>query len=1210
MAPQQIFARGQEGGATRTSDSSSSLPSEAPGRPVQADRTSLAATRNSSAGGVLDGRHDSIDNKSVFTEMRRSRGSSGYMSVLTPQDLSTTTTTLTALAPSERLSNSLADFTINKLKFDKLGLYGRETEKELLRQALQDMMILGNQQKETEQQEATSTANMNLASSSSGCRQKQLVLISGSSGVGKSALAKDLLRNKSLLRRNWSSSANAGDGGTMMRGKFNLNIHEPYHGIAAACTDMASQLLASSWSSGGKDRTPYPTTTRLIQIQEAIRHEKDLSILTQVIPVLTEIFPVDANVREETTATTETTKNPHHGSDTTSSMTHTVHNSTETKNRFHQAFRRFIRILASHFVPLVFVLDDLQWADVPSLELMENILMDRSNNNLMLIGIYRSNEIDERHILTQTLNELRSRSLSNDKSTFTMREMELGNLNLDAIHSFIMDVLSTNDIKTLGLAEICQRRTHGNPFFLVHFLRELHRLCLLEFNFGTMQWTWNEAEIEGQMQATDNVVDLLRSKLSQIPANQRKVLEVASFLGASFHRDVLLLIWLDLHAESERDSEQRNMITALDALEEEGYFQHPSDCEYKFTHDKIQETASSLVPENQRGDLAHAIGTTLSRNLDVDKFDSSVFVAAQLLNIGKIPELESERIELARFNLKACRKAVSISAFEAATNFAAKGIKLLGTDGWKDNYELMIELHTIGTETESYVGNVERMEQYYNCILAQKDRPSADKLRAHYVYLGSIAYRGRADEAAKLAFDLLKSFGHTFPKTKAGIVLQTVWKVFKVKKMLKGNGLNQLNFLPMENDPTRLLLLLILDRLVRFVYISDDPSLLPLVIFRTLEWTRRYGVNQFSASALAQTGIIFTGVLNDLSGGASLASAGLELSKKKPELPTEVRSVYLAHGLVLCWSYPWRNQLKPLLKAYDIGLRIGDSESACWAILHYIIFRFLSGTGLDLLVADTRVYHAQCEELQHIYIGIQVAAYSQVFINLMGDTDDNLALSGDILSESELKSWRERDRAFAGVHNTLQCYLYTMYGEHLLCAQLALRHGVSAIIKQLPASPIGYIEIYSKGVSCFAAARETGRRRYLKLGRQAHKVIKRWIEQGCPNVSYYDALLEAEYAACQGRKFLARQKYDIAIVISARGGLLLDAGFAAERLGEYLLEIGEPNDDALFQLKRAAQYYEEIGAHGKASQLLRKHSGLVSLPDQIVAPRVEPRERT
>jgi len=408
----------------------------------------------------------------------------------------------------------------------------------------------------------------------------------------------------------------------------------------------------------------------------------------------------------------------------------------------------------------------------------------------------------------------------------------------------------------------------------------------------------------------------------------------------------------------------------------------------------------------------------------------------------------------------------------------------------------------------------------------------------------------------------------------------------------------------MEKDTTRLQLLLILDRLVRFVYISDDPSLLPLVIFRTLEWTRNYGINMFSSTALVQAGIIFTGGLNDLSGGASLAAAGLSLSQEKPELPIEVRSVYIAHGLVLCWSQPWRDQLKPLLRAYDIGLRIGDTESACWDIFHYVLFRFLSGTSLDLLVTDTRVYRAQCQELQHIYIGLQVAIYSQVFINLSGDTDDVLALYGDALSESEIKSWRDHDNAFEGVYNTLQGYIYTMYGEHLQCAKLALKHGVTAIIKQLPASPIGYIEIYSKGVSCFAAARETGHRRYLKLGRQAHKVIKGWIEQGCPNVSYYDALLEAEYAACQGRKFLARQKYDIAIVISGRTGLLLDAGFAAERLGEYLLDIGEPKDDALFQLKRAHQYYSEIGAHGKVSQLLRRHSGLVSLPEQIVAPRI------
>jgi len=815
-----------------------------------------------SVDGVLEGRHDSIiDDETNFTARdsigssvsHKGGGMSGSKSMsMTPslqqlQDLSTTTKIpdpatnllgrwqvrtqqrqgqqLSVVAPSERMPNSsTADFTINKLNFEKLGLYGRDTEKAILQRTIQNMINHTNEEHKQQHQDTNTTMNINHSGSADDnrCQRKQLVFISGDSGVGKSALVKDLLRNTPALRKSISSSSGHGgtttSNGIMIRGKFDRNIHEPYHGIIDACTDMTSQLLASSssssyWSTADnttnhhRDHHHYPASThhysskRLTQLQESMQHEKDcVSILTHVIPILTEIFPTDIEIRNahlgrDTTATVRTGTDT--GTSNTSSL-HAVHNSTETKNRFHQAFRRFIRIVANHFIPFIFVLDDLHWADAPSLELMENILMDRSNSNLLLIGIYRSNEVNERHILTQTINEVRSRSLSttDNKSTYTMREMELGNLNLDAIHSLVMDVLSTNDIKTLGLAEICHRRTDGNPFFLVLFLKELQRRCLLEFNFGTMQWTWNEEEIEGQMQPTDNVVDLLRSKISEMPAIQYRLLQVASFLGASFHKDVLLLIWMNLHDESEKETQRHKMIAALHALEEEGYFQHPTEFEYKFTHDKILETASSLVPDNERVDLAHAIGTILYRKLDPDRFDSSVFVAVQLLNIGNIPQDESERIELAKLNLKACRLAMNISAFKAATDFVAKGIKLLGTNGWKDNYELMLELHTIGTETESFIGNVERMEEYYTCILAQKDRPTTDKLRAHYVYLGSIAYRGRADEAVKLAMDLLKLFGHTFPKTKLGIMLRTMLEVVKVKKITQKKRIESVVFPP------------------------------------------------------------------------------------------------------------------------------------------------------------------------------------------------------------------------------------------------------------------------------------------------------------------------------------------------------------------------------------------------------------------------------
>ena len=144
-----------------------------------------------------------------------------------------------------------------------------------------------------------------------------------------------------------------------------------------------------------------------------------------------------------------------------------------------------------------------------------------------------------------------------------------------------------------------------------------------------------------------------------------------------------------------------------------------------------------------------------------------------------------------------------------------------------------------------------------------------------------------------------------------------------------------------------------------------------------------------------------------------------------------------------------------------------------------------------------------------------------------------------------------------------------------------------------------YYEALCKGVSSFAAARQTGKRKYERVGRQVHRRVKSWIEKGNPNLGHIDTLLEAEHAALRGKKFVARQKYELAILLSARGGLLLDTGFAAERFGEFYLEHGE-TEEAIFRLKQAMKYFREVGADGKARHLEEKHAKLWPPPAGVV----------
>jgi len=132
--------------------------------------------------------------------------------------------------------------------------------------------------------------------------------------------------------------------------------------------------------------------------------------------------------------------------------------------RFKYAFRVLTRLLCAHFSPLVLILDDLQWADTASLQTIDFLLSDTENTKgLVIIGLYRSNEVNDSHQLSQTLNVLESKGAT---LGVNITSMDIQSLDGNDINRIIMAMLGIDDDGlTTGLAEICHRRTLGNPFF-------------------------------------------------------------------------------------------------------------------------------------------------------------------------------------------------------------------------------------------------------------------------------------------------------------------------------------------------------------------------------------------------------------------------------------------------------------------------------------------------------------------------------------------------------------------------------------------------------------------------------------------------------------------------------------------------------------------------------------------------------------------------
>lgn len=166
---------------------------------------------------------------------------------------------------------------------------------------------------------------------------------------------------------------------------------------------------------------------------------------------------------------------------------------------------------------------------------------------------------------------------------------------------------------------------------------------------------------------------------------------------------------------------------------------------------------------------------------------------------------DEEKLHLAELNRYSAEKAMTMSAFKAASVFVAQGIALLeGESTWKNHYQLALDLYSTGVESENSIGNSERMESYVQEVMSNGTRSPRDTLRAYITWADSLANRGAMADAAADTLAYLRRFGIRFAKSSGATNLRILANIVKLKQGLKGDLLQRISKLPMENDATRI----------------------------------------------------------------------------------------------------------------------------------------------------------------------------------------------------------------------------------------------------------------------------------------------------------------------------------------------------------------------------------------------------------------------
>lgn len=968
----------------------------------------------------------------------------------------------------------------NHVSFSR-RLYGRDAERNKLVEAWKE--ILSSRKAALDETGAKGTG-------------RYLVTISGLSGTGKSSLAEGLRPD---VQR---------EGGFFMEGKFPQRIGrsrdsiEPYAAFDAACRDLCELVLSLYYPShpaeglnDDEDATQNPRmyfNFTLDEFRDKLLREigVDVAVLTKVIPSLRPILMVDKSEANMGSI-----------------------GYLEAQHQFKFAFRRFIRALTS-FGPVVLTLDDLQWADTASMELLEALMSDRETTSIMVIGCYRTDETSSFPPHIKAIESVKN--MSKQSNSLRVDSILVDNLSVDQVNNLLTDLLSSSVAETNALAACVHKKTLGNPFFVLQFITLLEDLELLQYSVGRLKWIWDTDMVQKQTGTTENVVNLVKGKMLRLPPPCELVLPMMACLGSPFEASIFELAFDQLcHEDGQADSHRKGSSARsyLSLYEHEGLIETNGSVfeSFRWTHDRIQEAALLLMSEADLFALKQKLGSVLYTGLGSEGVEKNLFVIVNLLNVEKLSDGFISRVPqlgLARLNLRAGMKTMDTAAFEQATGYLAKGIELLPMDHWESEKLLSLELFSTAAEAEFCVGNFDRMRQYCNQIVSSENLPLLDKRRSYNLMIDTAIAEYRLVDALELSASILLKLGCRFPRRSVSLhVLVGMLKAKSTIKKIKPETISSMT--PME-DPTRLWAMAVLDKFATAAYLQQS-KLFALGIFRGLNWTLKYGWSEHSPAMFALIGVVLTSFLQDYEGGAAYADRSIELLNHiSSARKVETRVKMLAHVLILHWSRPVHLSLQPLLQTYQLGMAVGDTESAARCIYFRIEFSFRIGKPLDALLADCSFYAEQLQEVKQLGSLAALRILWQCILNLSAENPNTVVISGEIMDQELLLR-----AAFAAGNKYLviavyrfQMYMAFVFGDYELVYELMCKMDAEyGSYEKVIRGSLGVTHLYAfNGLAMISLYRTTGRQKYFKLGKTFAAKVKRLANSGVRFLSICDSL--------------------------------------------------------------------------------------------------------
>jgi predicted ATPase/class 3 adenylate cyclase len=983
-------------------------------------------------------------------------------------------------------------------------------------------------------------------------------LLSGASGVGKSALACEL--TSSIVAR----------GGYLVVGKFEqFQRSGAYSAFARAFDGLVRQLLGEprerldAWRTALSDALG-PSLRLIVELVPA------LELVTGPCPPLAKLPP------------------------------------TEAQNRFQLAFVSFVKVLTANS-PLVVFMDDLQWSDAPTLGLLQRLATAREMRRLLVIGAFRSNLVDAGHPLSLMLDEVRkARSVT---------QLSLRSLELPAIQQMLAEVLYSSPERVVELAGVVFQKAHGNPFFVRALLQELVDEGTIRFDAAAGRWDF-DLDAARRKGVSENVVEFVAGGLRRLPESTQQVLELAACIGSSFELRTLAIIYERSPSATAAELEpavkqgvllptnDQYKLVALDPELEPDGAPPPESAEpdfnpsYRFQHDRVQQAAYALIDAGRKQSVHLSIGRSMHEHASEAELEEHLLQIAAHLNAGrKLLESPAERLELARLNLRAARKAMASAAYEPALELLEHGQDSLPADRWESQYELTLGLAHEYQQCAYLTGDHQKAEVWVELML-ERARTNLEKAKILSQRTRQYATTGKMRESIQAAIAGLSLLDIAITEDPSRDTIRL--ELDRVRTNLAGRSIPSLIDAPRLTEARQLVAIELLMEIFPAAFLSASGNLFPYLVLKAVNLSLEHGNSPESAFAYAAHGMLLCGALEDQALGYEFGKLAVAMNEQFEDIKLKSRVIYVYAMFIHHWTHHWSSMTPWFQRGIEAGYQSGDLLYLAYSAQDCVIWD--PKLDLETATAEQRKYLTIVRDCKYRDSFDSGSLFLQMQLNFQGLTRDTFSLSDEGFDELECVSGMLERRFITGIANfhIYKAEIHFLYGDYAGALEHVVSHeAILASSMSLPQLVRARLIAFLTRAALLAAAPAAQRADFERSLREILSQFTRWAAHCSENFEHLRLLMEAELAAHADEMRRALSLYDASIRTARQNGFVRDEAVANEAAARYLAFAGVPKAGEAYL--RAAQYlYYRWGAKRKLHELRKRYPELPDLGERDV----------